>query len=280
MRCVLVLLVAMALRASTAHAMHNPWVRVPGGSLIHESCLRPVENMELISGPLKPCPFRAKLTIPEDQIYNMDVHYVSSSDLMATMNASWTVPTVPSTNDDQVVYFWPGFKSDSPTMGLPVLQPVLQFGADCCGGGAYWIVRSWFVYGNAGIAIYSPELAVNAGDVIDSGMNYDSWAQVWTITARNSVSGADSTLLVARNSTDNTDFHVAMLTLETIMDQSVCSDYPQSGSITFTGININGKTPQWTDRVQDTQCGEAIKDSSTTVTFSWNSSKKPVITDV
>jgi len=148
-------------------AQPNEWVRVPGGSLIHKSCLHSVESGAVIDNIPK-CEYIAQLTVPEDQLYNMDVHYTPSSEVMQHMNASFTAPQLPTQDDGQVVYFWPGFKSDQPTMGLPVLQPVLQYGTDCCGGGNYWCVRSWFVYGNQGIAVYSAECPVSPGDKVDS----------------------------------------------------------------------------------------------------------------
>jgi len=252
---------------------HNPWMRVPGGQLIHRDCIYSVENMFTVTD-ITPCPYRAKLLMPEDQIYSMDVHYTPSTELMKSMNASFVAPSLPSQDDSQVVYFWPGFKSTAPTMGLPVLQPVLQYGTDCCGGGDYWCVRSWFVDGDQGIAVQSPEVAVNPGDFITSYMSYDDNAQTWTINAFNNNTGLNSTLFISDSDVLNTDFHVAMLVLETIMDQSVCADLPSSDSIVFSNITVNGNVIKWTDRVTDTQCGEKIEDNSSQVTFHWTSGSK------
>lgn len=55
------------------------------------------------------------------------------------------VPELPENAEGQVDYFWPGFKSGEPEMGLPVLQPVLQYGQH----GAAWELQSWFVHGGA-----------------------------------------------------------------------------------------------------------------------------------
>jgi len=278
MKRILLLVVALsAAAAATAHgghqSKHNPWMRVPGGHIIHRSCIYSVENMHTVIN-LKRCPYRAQLSAPQDQMYSMDVHYTPSSELMTLMNASFVAPSLPDQDDEQVVYFWPGFKSAAPTMGLPVLQPVLQYGADCCGGGNYWCVRSWFVYGNEGIAYQSPEVKVNPGDLVVSSMGYDDDAQLWTIYSFNSNSSQNSTLFISNSDVLNTQFHVAMLVLETIMDQSVCADLPSSDSITFSDVSVNGRAVQWTDRVQDTQCGEKIADQSATVTFHWMSAAK------
>jgi len=267
--CLCSCLIALTLTVTGA-AQPNEWVRVPGGSLIHKSCLYPVENGFVVD-KITPCPYRAQLTVPEDQLYNMDVHYMPSSELMMNMNASFTAPQLPAQDDGQVVYFWPGFKSDQPTMGLPVLQPVLQYGTDCCGGGNYWCVRSWFVYGNQGIAYYSPECPVSPGDKVNSWMSYDATAQMWTINAYNTKTMQNTTLFISHAGVVNTDFHVAMLVLESIMDQSQCVDLPASNAITFTGVSVNGKKITWTDRITDSSCGEKITDQSSTVTFAWQS---------
>jgi len=217
---------------------------------------------------IKPCPHLYKA--PQDQVYSIDVHYTPKTELMSKMNASFVAPSLPTNDDGQVVYFWPGFKSTDPTMGLPVLQPVLQYGTDCCGGGNYWCVRSWFVYGNQGIAYQSPEVAVTPGDLVTSYMSFDNKTQIWTINAYNTNSKLNSTLFISDADVLDTKFYVAMLVLETIMDQSVCADLPANGLIEFSNISVNGKQIQWTDRVTSHECGENIVDDSTTVTFRWN----------
>jgi len=255
------------------YASRDDWVRVPGGQLIHRSCVRSVPNgARIVESEIERCPYIAQMTVPEDQLYNMDVHYTPTNEVMQSMNASFTAPTLPSTDDSQIVYFWPGFKSNSPTMGLPVLQPVLQYGTDCCGGGDYWCVRSWFVYGNMGVAYQSPETPVSEGDVVNSWMSFDQSSQYWTINAINTNTKQNTTLFISFTDTYSTTFEVAMLTMETIMDQTQCQDLPQSGSITFTGVKVNGHAVTWTDRVTDHDCDETIVDKSTTVTFNFKSS--------
>jgi len=261
---------ALLVVSISANRYSSSWARVPGGALIHRSCIYSVPSGFKVQN-VQPCPFIANLKVPEDQLYNMDVHYTPNSEVMQSMNASFIAPTLPAQDDSQVVYFWPGFKSTQPTMGLPVLQPVLQYGTDCCGGGDYWCVRSWFVYGDIGVAYQSSECPVNPGDLISSQMRFDTTSNVWTINAYNTNSKQNTTLLIDYASTDSTTFHVAMLTMETIMDQSVCADLPASNSIEFSDITVNGRPIKWTDRVTDHSCGEKITDQSTTVTFEWNS---------
>jgi hypothetical protein len=112
-------------------------------------------------------------------------------------------------------------------------------------------------------------------------------------------SAQNTTLFISYADVDSTNFQVAMLVLETIMDQSECADLPASNAITFTGscffaslflvvmllmcvlvvcsnagVSVNGRAIKWTDRVQSTQCAEKITDQSSTVTFRWNAQQQ------
>jgi len=240
------------------------WIRVPGGHRIHRSCIYHVPSNYFVD-KIEPCPYGIAPKLPKDQVYMMDVHYTPASELMTNMNASWVVPTAPEQDDQQVLYFWPGFKSDEPTMGLPVLQPVLQF----IGG---WGTASWFVYGDQGIAYESELIAASPGDLFTSYMSYNSNAQMWTINAFNTRTAENTTLFISYSSVLNTDFHVAMLVLETILsDDSQCTELPASNSITFTGVSVNGRAITWTDRIQSDECSQKIQDKSSVVTFVWAS---------
>jgi len=96
---------------------------------------------------------------------------------------------------------------------------------------------------------------------------------MWTINAINTNTNQNTTLYVSDDTVLNTEFHVAMLVLEIIMDETECVDLPAGNSITFTGVSVNGKTITWTDRVTSNYCAEKITDKSSTVTFSWDSTK-------
>ena len=60
-------------------------------------------------------------------------------------------------------------------MGLPVLQPVLQYGEH----GPEWQLQSWYVHGGA---VTAPAISVSPGDKITSSMVYSADSQEWTIT--------------------------------------------------------------------------------------------------
>jgi len=147
-----ILIAAVAVIAAVAakpnYNDRSTWVRVPGGHRIHKDCIYHVPSGFHVKDTRR-CPHGVAPRLPEDQVYMMDVHYdAGSSVLMKQMNGTWTVPAAPSSDVGQTLFFWPGFKSDQPTMGLPVLQPVLQYESG-------WGTASWYVYGNQGIAYES-----------------------------------------------------------------------------------------------------------------------------
>jgi hypothetical protein len=263
------ILFACVLVAVVAAVDPADWVRVPGGATIHRSCVRRVESGTSIRiDEMEACKYihpSMNDATADDQIYNMDVHWTPTSEVMKSMNATWNCPANPQSNDFQTLFYWPGFKSTSPTMGLPVLQPVLQYE-----DGA-WGLASWFVYGNIGVAYESTVIDVSPGDSMNGWMLHDTHAKLWTINGYNYNTGQNTTLLIGDSDVYNTQFKVAMLVLETIMDQSNCADLPSDNKITFTGVSVNGHSVAWTDRIGDSSCHQSFVDKSTTVTFNWQS---------
>jgi len=248
------------------------YMPVPGGLMLHKSCVHEVPDGYVVDGsvPRAPCKFPARQ--PNAQIYAIDTHFSSSAN-MQSFNASFNVPGLPpQLGGGQINYFWPGFKSTEPTMGLPVLQPVLQYGTDSKGGGQYWCVRSWFVYGNIGEAFVSPLVRINANDKISSYMDYISSNQTWIIYAKNLASGQDTTLRITRSQVHNTDFKVAMLVLETIMPANQCRLLPGNPtSVTFTGVSVNKQTAPWVKRVPMHDCGQDVSVSASgDVAMTWH----------
>jgi len=265
----LVVLLAVGCFVAARPSRKSDWVRVPGGVMLHRSCVHIVPNGFVVSeATSKPCKYKARY--PNEQIYAIDVHY-QGTDLMANMNASWNAPPVPSADQGQVVYFWPGFKSSQPEMGWPVLQPVLQYGQDSQGGGPYWCVRSWFVWGQQGQAFASPEVPVSEADVISSYMEYNQASSNWTVYAKNTNTNQNTTLQISHDQVGQSDFQFAMLVLETIMPPNQCNLLPaQPGKLTFDHIKVNGNTsPAWTQRVQMHDCNQALSVTSSSVTMTW-----------
>jgi hypothetical protein len=238
--------------------------------MLHKSCVHRIEsgqNIDAANTP--PCQFPGiRRDLEENQqIYSIDASIVSSTEIYTAMNASFGVPKNPPHNAGQINYLWPGFKHDQPVMGLPVLQPVLQYGT-----GDNWVVASWYVFGNQGEAWESTPVPVTPGDNISSYMQYDDKAQQWTIYAKNLRTTKDTTLLVSRARTRNYDFKCALYVLETIMPSNVCSLLPGApNSITFTGIKLNGNTKiSWKPRTQMQDCKQQCQVAANgDITMSW-----------
>eukprot|EP00823_Brevimastigomonas_motovehiculus_P008563 TRINITY_DN786_c0_g1_i1.p1 TRINITY_DN786_c0_g1~~TRINITY_DN786_c0_g1_i1.p1 ORF type:complete len:273 (-),score=35.89 TRINITY_DN786_c0_g1_i1:227-1045(-) len=271
MRALLLLLfVAVALADDYAQD-NSDYVRVPGGLWLHKFCIHEVTQVP--NEPARKCQYPARFPAQNEQIYSMDANLIST-DNMKDMTTDWIVPALPAKRGGgQILFFWPGFKSTEPKMGLPVLQPVLQYGSNGYGGGDFWCVRSWFVYGDAGEAYVSAELKLQVGDYVSSYMHYDDNAKMWTIFANNTRTGQTTVLTETRAKTHNIDFKVAMLVLETIMPSSnYCPLYPSApNQITWSKVTVNGASPHWTDRVTKTECGQKITETHPGETvFSWH----------
>ena len=133
-------LAALAASASAA------FVSVPGGLKMDEKCIYNTDNKPFTLSEFSEC--ESKSVEARKQTYAMSINNLPDDVLKTQMNTSWNVPQKPSRYDGQVVYFWPGFKTTHPKMGLPVLQPVLQYGQH----GPEWELQSWFVHGDVGVS--------------------------------------------------------------------------------------------------------------------------------
>jgi len=272
-----VCVVAVCARSVQEHAPseadllgEGEWIRVPGGAIIHRTCIHQVESGTLVDEhTFPPCQFRTpppEMMEPNIQIYSIDTHWTTTDVIMQSFNASFNCPGNPPRAAGQINYFWPGFKSTQPTMGLPVIQPVLQYGT-----GNNWVVRSWYVYGDVGEAVASAPVPVRPGDIIGSYMQFDQSSQTWTIYAVNTRTSQPTTLRVTKQKTHNTDFKVAMLVLETIMPPNDCKQLPAGpSSISFTGVIVNGQVAPWTPRTQMHDCNQKVSSiDKDKVSFSW-----------
>jgi len=179
---------------------------------------------------------------------------------MSYYGAAWEVPNNPQDAQDQTLFFFSGFQnaySSAAQVGTTIIQPVLQYGPSAAGGGQYWAIASWYV--GAGHSAYSKLAQVNIGDLIVGNMT-QSASTSWTITATDSNTGADSSL-VANTGVDEL---FAFVTME-VYDLDSCQDYP-SGSVNFYDLvieNASGdvETPTWQPETEP-GCEESVKVNS------------------
>jgi len=241
-----------AMRAfgfSLATVAQAKFITVPGGGLIDEKCVIQVPNGQVFDAKLHEPSAGCSLVPPNVQIYASDVH-LHSTEPLTSFTADWVVPPLPRQDIGQTVYFWPGFKARQPEMGLPVLQPVLQYGQR----GGEWELQSWFVdaYEPSYPVVTAPAISVSPGHKITSYMSLSADSQTWTVYGENRNTGETSNLKISYSRSGNTDYDYAMLVNENINVDTQCSAMPddsnQPGVITFTNVTVNGRVPTWTTR--------------------------------
>jgi len=249
-------------------------IHIPGGHVVDEACVVEVPAGKVFdadtAAPRTNCAPSLSVGV---QIYASDVH-LKSSEPLTGFTADWVVPEKPIHSYGQVVYFWPGFKAQQPEMGLPVLQPVLQWGQR----GSFWELQSWFVDGNDPSYPYvtAPSIRVSPGDRITSYMSLSADGQTWTVSGTDLTTGEDSTLQIKYSSAGNTDYDYAMLVNENIGVDASCSKMPAGSELVFTNVTVNGKIPGWTTRANCAgnsrcDCGNsATVDSSDEVHLGWS----------
>jgi len=265
-------LIFLALIACVAaNSRPHDFVRTPGGWSIHKSCMFEVANgASLNMDEMPDCPYKA--IAPEVQIYAIDTYVGTANAQVTQMNTSWVVPALPVDLSTQIVYFWPGFKSEQPVMNYPVLQPVLQYGQ----GKRAWMLQSWFVWGAKGISYTAPAIDINPGNGIDSYMLYNNTTTEWTCWAINKNDSKTSDLVLTSAKIQNTVFQYAMLVLETVMPASgYCNLYPGGDDkIVFTGVKVNNAAvAKWVPQVAETPCSQAVAvETNGDVQFSWKNS--------
>ncbi|KAJ7803700.1 hypothetical protein B0H14DRAFT_2613074 [Mycena olivaceomarginata] len=142
----------------------------------------------------------------------------------------------PTTYHGQTVFL---FNSIMPSDISGIVQPVLQYGPSAAGGGQFWAVASWYLWGD--IAFYNPQLNGVISLTGQSGGFYNYNTQFSNIGGTSlTVNGG---LLQV----------IATETLEAYSINAV-SDYP-TGTTTFFGINLRflGSVPtvSWSVVYQD-----------------------------
>lgn len=177
----------------------------------------------------------------------------SDSNPIVSFTTSWTVPPVPKTNHDQLLYL---FSALTPASNDAILQPVLQYGTSGAGGGNYWATASWYLVGSS--TYHSTLVPVQPGQVV--GGNLAMKAGVIPSTV-----GAASSFTYTSNFTHSPYASISATTTEMlnwawaafeIYSATSTSDLP-TGKTSFTNItmsNFNGQsTPlNWLTRSDPT----------------------------
>ncbi len=193
--------------------------------------------------------------------------------------ATWTVPPAPTSNDGQIVYFFPGMQDIDNVVSI--IQPVLGWNMDYSNIST-WSISSWNCCPSNGNNYYSPFVAVNPGDVIQGTVQSDCGAgtescSTWNITTADQTSSQSTTL--SNSSSYSQTFNWAFGGVLEAYNVTQCSDYPPNGMVTFQNIalydyNFNLiSNPAWATTYWDPsgtpQCGYVGYVAPTQVTLDY-----------
>jgi hypothetical protein len=196
----------------------------------------------------------------------------SSTKSFGGLLAIWMVPSNPRGQDDQVLFFFPGFEDINDTQSI--LQPVLQLNQ------GQWSIASWNCCLN-GITTSSPAVSVHSGDEIYGSITNNCPAGTYACSAWNvlslDLSTGESTTL-SNTPSDGQSFNWAFGGVLEVYYVSRCEDYPPDRELTFDGIivfdeNLHPvKNPPWAGNFDSTstpQCRYGVKSGPQRVTLNF-----------
>ncbi|KAJ6626490.1 hypothetical protein B0H10DRAFT_522821 [Mycena sp. CBHHK59/15] len=146
---------------------------------------------------------------------------------ISSFTTTWVVPAVPSTWNGQTLFL---FNSIEPSTGDAIMQPVLQYGPSAAGGGEYWTVATWYLYGSN--IFYTTPVQVSVGQTLNGIVSLVGQSGS-TYTYNSQFTNIGGTALTVDGREQLT---WATETLEAY-GVTAASDYP-TGSTVFSGINL------------------------------------------
>lgn len=210
------------------------------------------------------------IELPEQSGWVQAANYASSTPI-GRIVASWEVPTNPSNDSDQVIFFFPGLEQ------LPNVQSILQPVLGWNGYGDHaWTLASWNCCKD-GTTFHSAPIAAHAGDQV-VGDTYSNCAagvacSSWNIDSRDVTTGQTTTL-----TTDPyADLTWVFGGVLEVYNVSTCNEYP-GGPITFHDIAVydrNGvqvASPPWNGADTsgiDPQCNYGLQTTASTATIAY-----------
>ncbi|MGF6492466.1 hypothetical protein ABIE56_000621 [Luteibacter sp. 621] len=228
-------------------------------------------NFSLQGERIEPNGRRSLTATPPEQSGWVQAANYSSSKPIGRIVATWTVPSAPSTKDDQVIYFFPGLEQ-LPTV-QSILQPVLGWNGY---GDKAWTLASWNCCVD-GTTFHSDPVPAKAGDVV-VGDTYSTCAagqacSTWKIDSRNTTTGQTSSL----TTNPYADLTWVFGGVLEVYNVSTCGEYP-GGPITFSNIQVYDRNntrvsnPPW--QGSDTssinpQCNYGLSTTATSATISY-----------
>jgi hypothetical protein len=258
----------------TASSAPADYVATPHG-YYHQSCVYGVDpTTDATSLRNSPCAYPRVLIVSTTpgvaEGWIEDASYTAPTPA-EKMTSSFVVPSVPSVAASQLDYFFPGME---PADGSIILQPVLAWGSNPAGGGAYWSLASW----SCGSSCVHGNLVKSApGDKVSGTITGSKCTTTgscdWSIVTKDTTNGNTSTL----TTTGDTEAYVWLFSgvLEAY-GVSACDQYPKAGKLEFSTVKFYDSTskmikPTWTSETIDSSlgCNYAIKSTEETATLSF-----------
>ncbi|QWT19029.1 hypothetical protein KPL74_14910 [Bacillus sp. NP157] len=174
---------------------------------------------------------RAASTPPPEQTGWVEAANYTSGTPIGRIVATWTVPSAPTTQDDQTIYFFPGLEQLPDVQSI--LQPVLGWNGY---GDKAWTLASWNCCVD-GTTFHSDPVPANAGDNV-VGDTYSTCAagvacDTWKIDSRNTTTGQTSSL----TTNPYADLTWVFGGVLEVYNVSTCGEYP-GGPTTFHDIEV------------------------------------------
>ncbi|KAF7294576.1 hypothetical protein MIND_00994100 [Mycena indigotica] len=162
-------------------------------------------------------------------------HYFNNDVPIGSFKTTWTVPPTPAANHGQTLFL---FNSIEPGSFDGIMQPVLQWGPSAAGGGAQWMLASWYLY--PGGTFFTPLVGVSVGQTLQGEVQLVG-ASGGTFNYLSSFTNVGGTALEVDG---GEELKWATLTLEAY-GVTTRNDYP-AGSTVFSATNLeltNGGFP-------------------------------------
>jgi len=205
------------------------------------------------------------------ETYNGYLQLVSATLSSGTneLTAYMTVPSNPTSQSGQTLYFFPGLQDAQDVVSI--LQPVLGWDGY---GANNWTIASWNCC-KSGTTYVGNNVVVKSGDVI-YGTMINKGGQNWTITATDQTNTSLASATLATNGYNQSFDWVFAGALETY-GVSSCSQFPSKGPITFSKVQayVGGQlvsNPSWSIQPgtnKEVSCTSAKIVNSTEATISY-----------
>ena len=194
----------------------------------------------------------------------------TSSPQIVSVSAQWVVPSNPSANG-ALVYLFPSIET---TEMSAIVQPVLQWGMSPAGGGNYWAIADWFVTGDGGVYHSSLQQTVAGRTIVGTMTRASGTSSDWTVSFTDTATGQGKSFPASTSLTSWTQVQGGVLEAYGVTS---CTQLPQSGTATFSGIEItstSGKmTPSFTagnySESPLESCGASAAATNTSTTLYW-----------